>query len=108
MKMVGLYHIELLADADEADFDSHMAGDATAGVLQLTRVTSGFDCQLLKRAGESGGARRYAWHVTAQLVGGGYDFAQNVERLGAAIARFGSVTGVDAYSVMPGQESVPG
>jgi hypothetical protein len=108
MKMVGIYHIDLLADADEADFEAHMAGDAVDGVLQLTRVTSGFDCQLLKRAGEPAVARRYAWHVTAQLVGGGYDFAQNVERLGAAIARFGTVAGVDAYSVMPGQQPVTG
>jgi len=95
--MVGIYHIALLADADASEFASQMAG--AEGALQLTRVTSGFDCQLLERSVLPGGLRRYAWHVTAQLVSGGYDFEQNVERLGSAIENFGGVIGVETYTV---------
>jgi hypothetical protein len=96
MKMLGVYHIALLTTADEDAFVSHMTGEVFQGdVLQLTRVTSGFSHQLLKRPGE---LRQYAWNVTTQLVSGGYDFAQNVQRLQASIEQFGVVIGVDAYT----------
>jgi hypothetical protein len=96
MKMLGAYHIALLPTADEDAFVSHMTGAVFhGGVLQLTRVTSGFSHQLLERPGE---LRQYAWQVTVQLVSGGYDFAQNVERLQASIEQFGVVIGVDAYT----------
>jgi hypothetical protein len=102
MKMVGIYHIALLPTADEDAFVSRMTAQVFHGdVLQLTRVTSGFSHQLLKRANE---LRQYAWKVTAQLVSGGYDFAQNVERLQASIEQFGVVIGVDAYTEIAAAE----
>jgi hypothetical protein len=102
MKMLGIYHIALLPTADEDAFVSHMTAEVFHGdVLQLTRVTSGFSHQLLKRPSE---LRQYAWKVTAQLVSGGYDFAQNVERLQASIEQFGVVIGVDAYTEMAAAE----
>jgi hypothetical protein len=99
VKMVGIYHIALLPEADEAAFVTHMEG--AEGVLQLTRVTSGFEPRLLRREATTDGLRGYAWHVSAQLVGdAGYSFAQNVPRLAAGIAPFGVVAGVDAYAVV--------
>jgi hypothetical protein len=95
MKMLGVYHIALLTTADEDVFVSHMTGEVFQGdMLQLTRVTSGFSHQLLKRPSE---LRQYAWNVTAQWSRG-YDFAQNVQRLQASIEQFGVVIGVDAYT----------
>lgn len=102
MKMLGIYHIALLPTANEDAFVSHMTAEVfDGGVLQLTRVTSGFSHQLLKRPGE---LHQYAWHVTAQLVSGGYDFAQNIERLQASIEQFGLVIGVDTYSEIAAAE----
>ena len=106
MKMVGIYQIALLPDADEDAFVSHMTGEdfgAVEGVLQLTRITSGFQHQLLKRS-DRADLRHYGWHVTALLVGDrGYSFEQNVERLQAGIQKFGLVTGVDTYAVVAEQ-----
>src|SRR6266542_3993143 len=111
MRMLGIYHIALLTDAEEDAFVSHVTEENFGnieGVLQLTRVTSGFDHQLLKRLGavdESGRPapgelRQYAWHVTANLVGdAGYSFEQNVDRLQANVKNFGVVIGVDTYAV---------
>ena len=106
MKMVGMYHIALLTEADEDAFVSHLSSDAfgsSGGVLQLTRVTSGFDCQVLRRSATAEGMRQYAWQVTAQLVSGGYDFDENVERLQAEVEEFGVVIGVDAFTVVAEQ-----
>jgi len=108
MKMVGMYHIALLTEADEDAFVSHLSSDtfgSSGGVLQLTRVTSGFDCQVLRRSTVAEGMRQYAWQVTAQLVSGGYDFDQNVERLQAEVKEFGVVIGVDAFRVVAEQGS---
>jgi len=104
--MVGMYHIALRAEADEDAFVSHLSSDtfgSGGGVLQLTRVTSGFDCQVLRRSAVAEGFRQYAWQVTAQLVSGGYDFDQNVERLQAEVAQFGVVFGVDTFGVVAEQ-----
>jgi hypothetical protein len=111
MKMVGIYHIALLTTADEDAFVAHVTAENFANVeavLQLTRVTSGFHHQLLKR-GEAvnesdrpapGLPRRYAWHVTVQLVGdAGYSFEQNLERLQDTLEKFGVVIGVETYAV---------
>ena len=106
MKMVGMYHIALLTEADEDAFVLHLSSDtfgSSGGVLQLTRVTSGFDCQVLRRSAVAEGMRQYAWQVTAQLVSGGYDFDQNVERLQAEVEEFGVVIGVDAFGVVAEQ-----
>ena len=74
MKMLGICHIALLPTADEDAFVSHMSAEVFHGsVLQLTRVTSGFGHQLLKRPSE---LRQYAWKVTAQLVSGGLTLAR--------------------------------
>ena len=101
MKMVGIYHITLLTDADERAFVSHMTGEDMEGVLKPTRITSGFDPQLLERPAASGQLRQYAWHVTADLVtDAGYNFDENVEGLQAGIEKFGLVTGIDAYAVV--------
>ena len=99
MKMLGVYHIALLKAAKEDTFVSHMRRNVfRSDVLQLTRVTSGFSHELLKRPGA---LRQYAWHVTANLVtSSGYDFDQNVERLQANIEKLGVVIGVDTYTVM--------
>ena len=97
MKMVGIYHIALLPEADEAKFVKQM--ESADDVLQRTRVTSGFDPRLLRRDATTDGLRSYAWHVTARLVGeAGYSFTQNVTRLAESIAKFGVVAGVDAYA----------
>jgi len=118
--MLGIYHIALLTDAEEDAFVSHVTEENFGnieGVLQLTRVTSGFDHQLLKRLGavdESGRPapgelRQYAWHVTANLVGdAGYSFEQNVDRLQANVKNFGVVIGVDTYAVAAKQGGDPG
>jgi hypothetical protein len=106
MKMVGTYHIALLKQADEDAFVSHLSSDtfgSGGGVLQLTRVTSGFDCQVLRRSAVPEGLRQYAWQVTAKLVSGGYDFDQNVERLQAEVEQFGVVIGVDTFAVVADQ-----
>lgn len=96
MRQLGLYDIALLPSADEDAFVAHMRmeGADDRGILQLTRITSGFQLRLLRRA-----SRRYAWLVTAQLVtDAGYDFGQNLERLQADIADFGVVLGVDTLT----------
>lgn len=98
MKMLGVYHIALLTTADEDAFISHMTEKVfgSADILQLTRITSGFSHQLIKRTGE---LRQFAWLVTADLVTSvGYDFEQNMERLQASLQPFGVVIGVDAYT----------
>jgi hypothetical protein len=108
MKMVGMYHIALRTEADEDAFVSHLASDtfgSSGGVLQLTRVTSGFECQVLRRSAVAEGIRQYAWQVTAQLVSGGYDFDQNVARLQAEVEQFGVVIGVDTFTVITEQGS---
>src|SRR4051794_2541121 len=65
MQMVGIYHIALLTEADEDAFVSHIASNTfgESGVLQLTRVTSGFDFQVLRRSVVAGAIRKYAWRV---------------------------------------------
>ena len=64
-------------------------------VLPFRHVIASGLYQLLKWPGE---LRQYTWNVTAQLVSGGYDFTQNVQRLQASIEQFGVVIGVDAYT----------
>ena len=101
-----MYHIALRPEADEDAFVSHLSSDtfgSGGGVLQLTRVTSGFDCQVLRRSAAAEGIRQYAWQVTAQLVSGGYDFDQNVERLQAEVDQFGVVFAVDTFTVVAEQ-----
>ncbi len=97
MRMTGLYQIALLGEVDEQAFVAHMTRevfpDATA--LQLTRITSGFSHQLLRRQGTF---RQYAWYVTIDLMtDAGYDFEQNIERIQERIRQFGVLTGVETY-----------
>ena len=98
MKMLGVYHIALLPAADEAAFVRHMTGKVfpSTDILQLTRITSGFSHQLLRRAGQ---LHQFAWNVTVQLVtDAGYDFEQNVQRIQASLHAFGLVIGVDTFT----------
>jgi hypothetical protein len=73
-------------------------GGAT-GILELTRVTGGFDTLLLRRPGP---LRVFAWHVTATLViSVTYDFAENIDALQRAIVDYGVVVAVDTNTVEP-------
>ena len=103
MRLVGIYHIALLPEADEAKFVKQMA--SAEGLLQATRVTSGFDSRLLRRDATTDGLRAYAWHVTAQLMSDApYSFTQNVPRVAESIAKFGVVAAVDTYAEVGGPE----
>jgi hypothetical protein len=96
---IGFYDIALLPGTDEAAFVARMAelGDGT-GVVQLTRVTVGFEARLLRRDGTP---TIYAWMLTARLMTSvGYDFGQNVDRLQEAIKDVGIVVGVEHYFVV--------
>jgi hypothetical protein len=96
--MTGLYHIVLLPGADEQAFVRHMTDVVfkSTSVLQLTRITSGFDHQLLKSTGDF---RSFAWQATVRLVTDhGYDFLQNIERVQKSVADFGLLTRVDVYT----------
>ena len=100
MQMVGVYHIALLPSADETAFVTHMTEEVfpSTGILQLTRITSGFSHRLLEHSGH---LHQFAWSVTVQLVtDSGYDFQQNVERIQASLQPFGLVIGVDTFTVL--------
>ena len=98
MKMKGIYRIALLPGTDESAFVKHMTDTVftNPSAVQLTRITRGITHQLLKGRSEF---REYAWFVIVDLMTDhGYDFAQNVERMGKAIDGMAVVIGLDVYT----------
>jgi hypothetical protein len=104
MAGVGRYCFALHADADASAFEALVSSLSAEGVLQLTRVTSGFDERLFEvlRAHDDGGPRhprgQYVWEVTVHLVGGGhrYDFAASADRVQDAVADLATLVSVEA------------
>jgi hypothetical protein len=91
----GIFRIALSSQADEHKFLEHMVS-SVFDALQSTRITRGFSHSLLKSEGEF---RQYVWLATVDLVGNGpYDFHENRERVQKAIADFGLLVGIDAYT----------
>jgi len=93
---LGLYDIALLPGVEEHALVEKLAGLGDGmGVVQLTRVTVGFEARTLRRAGSP---TTYTWMLTATLMSAaGYEFAQNIERLQAAINDVGVVVGVHHF-----------
>ena len=97
MIMTGVYRIALLPSADEQAFVKHMTDVVfkNPNALQLTRITRGFEHQLLKIQGD---LRQYAWQAQVDLqTDAGYDFAQN-SRVQESIKDFGVLIGIEAYT----------
>lgn len=98
MKMTGIYRIALLPATDESAFVKHMTDTVftNRSALQATRITQSIAHQLLKGRSEF---REYAWLVIVDLVTDhGYDFAQNIERIGKAFDGMAAVIGLDVYT----------
>jgi hypothetical protein len=98
MTMTGVYRIALLPSADEQAFIRHMTSVvfSNSSAMQLTRITSGFNHQLLKF---DGNLRLYGWQATVHLVNdAGYDFAENNKRVQEAIKKFGILIGLETYT----------
>jgi hypothetical protein len=92
-----MYRIALLPRANEQAFVKHMTKVVfqNPSALQLTRITRGFQHQLLKAQGD---LRQYVWQATVDLqTDAGYDFAQH-SRVQESIGRFGVLVGVEAYT----------
>ncbi len=85
------YHLVLVPGAEPGPLEALFSDGSMEGVLQLTRITSGFGSRLL-RAG-----RHYIWEVNGTLVAGHYDFEQNVERLQARVAEHATVFRVESF-----------
>lgn len=97
MTMTGMYRIALLPRANEQAFVKHMTNVVfkNPSALQLTRITRGFQHQLLKVQGD---LQQYVWQATVDLqTDAGYDFAQ-LSRVQESIKRFGVLIGVDVYT----------
>ena len=94
MTMTGVFQIGLSQQADEQRFVAAMT-ERVFGLLQPTRITTGFSHTLLKAQDTF---RRYAWIAEVELMTDvPYDFAQNIDRVRQAIAEFGVLVSVDAY-----------
>jgi hypothetical protein len=98
MEMMGVYRIELEDGAAEDRFVSHMKETVfqTVGALQLTRVTSGFDHELLK---VDASPRQYAWFAKAHLVGDHkYDFHQ-WKAVQEHVKDYGKLVAIESYTL---------
>ena len=93
----GLYRFELLPSADPEAFERHMQSVVfkSMNILQLTRVTGGFDHQLLQ-----GPRQQYVWLTGANLVNDAdvYDFDQNAERIREAVKEFAVLTDIESFT----------
>jgi hypothetical protein len=96
MKQLGLYEIAPLPGTDPGALTARLAelGDGT-GVVQLTRVTSGFDAAIYRRPGP---IPLYVWALTARIMTSiEYSFAENVGRLQESIKDVGIVVGLQTF-----------
>jgi len=106
MQTTAHYHLVLHAGADADAFEALYADNAMDGVIQPTRITSGFDTRLLRSAddptdGDSAlpAGRRYVWEVNVTLVTDkGYDFGRNVEGLQAGVADLATVYRLESFT----------
>ena len=95
MTMTGIFQIGLAQSANEQRFVSAMT-NSVFELLQPTRTTSGFSHTLLKTREV---LHRYVWIAEVKLVTDvPYDFAQNIDRVQKAIAEFGVLVSVEAYT----------
>lgn len=106
MTAVGHYRFALHPMVESTAFEARMSALAADTILQLTRVTSGFDQRLLEvleTAGDEGEIRHprshYVWEVTVLLVGGGhqYDFSGSANRVQEAVADLATLISVQSF-----------
>jgi hypothetical protein len=105
MEAIGHYRFALHPDADAAAFEALVSSMSGEGILQLTRVTSGFGerlLELVRPADADGQARhpgpQYMWEVTVRLVSGvRYDFAGSADRVQEAVAELATLVAVEAF-----------
>jgi hypothetical protein len=104
MAAVGTYRFVLHPNADADAFESRVSSMSGEHVLQLTRVTSGFDERLFEVTRPSNGEEdrhyprpQYVWEVTVHLVTGGhlYDFAGSADRVQEAVADLATLVSVE-------------
>src|SRR5690349_10207563 len=98
MEMMGVYRIELQDGAAEERFVAHMRDSVfqKSGALQLTRVTSGFDHELLR---VEASPRHYAWFAKVHLVGDHkYDFNQ-WEAVQQHVKEYGTLVSIESYTL---------
>lgn len=106
MSAVGHYRFALHPLVESLAFEALMSTLAADQILQLTRVTSGFDQRLfevLKPADDEDAVShpraQYVWEVTVLLVGGDhqYDFTESADRVQEAVADLATLIAVEAF-----------
>src|SRR5918994_2389360 len=105
MNAIGHYRFALHRDADASAFEALVSSMSGEGILQLTRVTSGFSERLLEvvRLADADEESRhpgpqYVWEVTVRLVSGDrYDFAGSADRVQEAITGLATLVAVEAF-----------
>lgn len=110
MGALGHYRFLLHPRAAAADLEAILTPLQAENILQLTRVTSGFDQRLLEvlhPVGDEGTTwprPEYVWEVRVHLVSGGfqYDFARSADRVQEAVAEVATLLSVESFrSVTP-------
>jgi hypothetical protein len=107
MPALGHFRFVLHPTADPAAFEALLGSLDPSAVLQLTRVTSGFDARLLAvRRPDTEPAStfppaRYIWEVSVRTVNDlPYDFGQNAERVQALVTELATLTSVETLRVV--------
>lgn len=114
MGALGHYRFVLHPQAAGSDLEAILTPLQAERLLQLTRVTSGFDQRLLevrhpRHADEEEQATyprpEYVWEVSVHTVGGGhqYDFERSADRVQAAVAEVATLVAVESFRPVTGE-----
>lgn len=112
MIMTGHYRLALHPGADADAFEQHLIANVFTSpqAVQATRITSGFDNQLLRTASRLNTAEtpdpslapQYVWSMTINLVtDAGYDFDRNAPAIQELVAQHATLIGVEAFVSVP-------